>query len=109
MSNDLTKKAVEMLLKGATLLAEPCPYCKGVRILKDGDAFCVSCGRAPQTSKTEESSTGSNNVNSMAIFEKKLEILSKELELEKDHKKQQQILDSINLLIDTINRLKKQQ
>lgn len=109
MNNDLTKKAVEMLLKGATLLAEPCPYCKGVRILKDGDAFCVSCGRVPQSSKTGESSTDSTNLNPVAIFEKKLEILSKELELEKDHKKQQQILDSINSLIGTINRLKKQQ
>jgi UPF0148 protein len=47
MSNDLTKRAAEMLLKGATLLAEPCPYCKGVRIMKDGNAFCVSCGREP--------------------------------------------------------------
>ena len=45
MSKELTKKGVELLLKGATLVSDPCPYCKGVRIMKDGSALCVSCGR----------------------------------------------------------------
>ena len=45
MSKDLTKRAVEMLLKGATLVSEPCPYCKGVRIMNDGHALCVTCGK----------------------------------------------------------------
>ena len=53
MSKDLTKKAVEMLLKGATLLSEPCPYCKGVRVMKDGHALCVSCGKEPTEEKQD--------------------------------------------------------
>ena len=48
MSKDITKKAVEMLLNGATLLAEPCPYCKGVRVIKDGNALCIDCGKEPK-------------------------------------------------------------
>ena len=36
-----------MLLKGATLLSDPCPYCKGVRVMKEGLALCISCGREP--------------------------------------------------------------
>ena len=45
MVEDLTKKAAEMLLKGATLLSEPCPYCKGVRVMKEGQAvICNTCG-----------------------------------------------------------------
>ena len=48
VSKDLTKKAVELLLQGATMLKEPCPYCSGVRIMKEGKAFCVSCGREPE-------------------------------------------------------------
>ena len=47
MSEEVRKKAIEMLLSGATLLSEPCPYCKGVRVMKDGDALCVSCGKSP--------------------------------------------------------------
>ncbi|HSB50601.1 MAG TPA: Sjogren's syndrome/scleroderma autoantigen 1 family protein, partial [Nitrosopumilaceae archaeon] len=50
MSKDLTKKAVEMLLKGATLLSQPCPYCKGVRVMMNGNALCVNCGREPKKS-----------------------------------------------------------
>ena len=41
MAEDLRKKAAEMLLNGATLLSEPCPYCKGVRVMKDGKALCL--------------------------------------------------------------------
>ena len=49
MSEEVRKKAVEMLLNGATLVSEPCPYCKGVRVMKDGNALCVSCGKSPNS------------------------------------------------------------
>ncbi|HET6517959.1 MAG TPA: Sjogren's syndrome/scleroderma autoantigen 1 family protein [Nitrosopumilaceae archaeon] len=108
MPADLTKKAVEMLLKGATLLSEPCPYCKGVRVMMDGNALCVNCGKEPEKQviepiekKEEKPST------TIEILEKKLQTLSKELEQEKDHEKQEKILKSINSLIETITKLKK--
>lgn len=47
MSGDALKKAADMLLGGATLMREPCPYCKGVRVIKEGSALCTSCGREP--------------------------------------------------------------
>ena len=43
VSKELTEKAVKMLLSGATLVSEPCPYCQGVRVIKDGFALCVNC------------------------------------------------------------------
>ena len=48
MPNDLTQKAIKMILSGGTLLSEPCPYCKGVRVMKDGHALCVNCGKEPE-------------------------------------------------------------
>ena len=54
MSKELTKKAVEMLLQGATLVSDPCPYCKGVRIMKNGSALCVNCGREAREEKIPE-------------------------------------------------------
>jgi UPF0148 protein len=115
MSQELRKKAVEMLLKGATLVAEPCPYCKGVRVMKDGNALCISCGKEPGKQKLEETKTRSEKeVNSdqktisfVDSLNKKLEQLTKELESEKDYEKQQQILKSINSLIETIQKLQK--
>lgn len=118
LSKDLTKKAVEMLLKGATLLAEPCPYCKGVRVMKDGNALCVSCGREPEskevtetqktteTPKNIEDAGSAKSSGSLEILEKKLAALSKELEQESDYEKQQQILKSINSLVEIIRKLK---
>jgi len=112
MSNDLTKKAVKMLLNGATLLSEPCPYCKGVRVMKDGHALCINCGKEPEIKKIEsESKTNESDIiqktgSALGILEQKLQNLSKELEDEKDHEKQHQILKSINSLVEIIGKLK---
>ena len=84
MSKELAKKAIDMLLNGATLVGEPCPYCKGVRVMKNGYALCP-----------------------ITILEKKLETLSKDIEVEKDLEKQKEILKSINLLVEIIGKLKK--
>ena len=109
MSKELTKKAIEMLLKGATLVSDPCPYCKGVRVIKDGHALCVNCGReAKDENVTVQIATEKPGLNSILKgFEKKLKDLSEELEREKDPEKQQKILKSINDLMTIIEKLKK--
>jgi len=106
MSKGLTKKAVDMLLDGATLLSEPCPYCKGVRVMKDGNALCINCGREPEQKIVKTNSVLSDKP-AIEKLEKKLADLTDELSNEKSHEKQQLILKSINLLIDTIDKLKK--
>ena len=106
MSKGLTKKAVDMLLNGATLLSEPCPYCKGVRVMKDGNALCASCGREPEQ-KTVDDNFISSDKPTLEKLEKKLSDLTDELSNEQSHEKQQLILKSINLLIESIDKLKK--
>jgi UPF0148 protein len=107
VSNDLTKKAVEMLLQGATLLREPCPYCSGVRVMKEGQALCVSCGREPEKRDVPIQDNKKLRTNLIETLEKKLQILSKELEQESDHEKQQTILKSINSLIEAMDKIKR--
>lgn len=104
MSGELTKKAVEMLLKGATLLGEPCPYCKGVRVMKDGHALCVNCGKEPKEEKITETSKSQPNMTKM--LENKLKILSSQLEEENDPTKQQEILKTINSILETMEKIK---
>ncbi len=108
MSKDFTKKAVELLLKGATLVSDPCPYCKGVRIMKDGNAFCVNCGKEGKEEsnikiqeKIEKPKTPSDKLD------QKIKELTDELEKEKDYEKQQQILRSINEIISIKEKLRK--
>lgn len=107
MSKDLTKKAVEMLLKGATLVSDPCPYCKGVRIIKDGSAMCVNCGREDKEEKLPEKIEKSSNKTVLESLEQKLKDLTEELEHEKDHEKQQKILKSMDDVIMIKEKLKK--
>jgi len=107
MSEDVKKKAIEMLLSGATLLSEPCPYCKGVRVMKNGDALCVSCGKSPDKELEKNTNTETQNDSPIKKLEQKLQSMTDELSNEKDPEKQQTILKSINLLIDTISKLKK--
>jgi UPF0148 protein len=109
MAEELRKKAAEMLLNGATLLSEPCPYCKGVRVMKEGQALCTKCGRTPEKRKIVTEKNEVKNENPLKkTLEKKLEVLSKELEQEMDHDKQQSILKSINLVLEMMEKVKKQ-
>ena len=107
VSSEFTKRAVEMLLQGATMLKEPCPYCSGVRVMKEGQAFCVSCGREPEKRNIPKQDNKEQKSSLIETLEKKLEILSKELEQESDHEKQQIILKSINSLIDALDKIKR--
>ena len=104
MAEELRKKAAEMLLNGATLLSEPCPYCKGVRVMKDGKALCTKCGREPEKRKITIEKKEENQLKK--TLERKLESLSKELEQEMNHDKQQNILKSINSVLEMIEKIK---
>ncbi|RNJ79278.1 MAG: hypothetical protein EB829_02370 [Nitrosopumilus sp. H8] len=99
MSRELTEKAAKILLEGGTLLSEKCPYCSGVRVIKDGNALCVSCGREPEEREIKQERSSLEET-----LERKMQALSAELEGETDHEKQQQILKSINSLLDTMRK-----
>ena len=107
MLKDITKKAVEMLLKGATLISDPCPYCKGVRVMKDGHALCVNCGREAKEENIPVQEEKTKQDPMLTKFEQKLKALSEEFEHEKDHQKQQQIMKLISDLMGIIEKLKK--
>ena len=79
MTEELTKKAAEMLLQGATLLSEPCPYCKGVRVMKEGQALCISCGRQPEKKEIPSENQPEESSSIEKTFEKKLEICQRNL------------------------------
>ena len=107
MSEELRKNAAEMLLNGATLLSEPCPYCKGVRVMKEGQALCTKCGRKPEKRKISLEKNEEKEENHLKkTLERKLESLSKELEQEMNHDKQQNILKSINTILEMKDKIK---
>lgn len=91
MSDDRIKKAAEMLLGGATLLAQPCPYCSGVRVMKDGRALCASCGREPRDEPPKEAATPDS-------LERQILELTRQLGTATDPDTRQRILESVSEL-----------
>ena len=106
LPNDLTQKAIKMILAGGTLLSEPCPYCKGVRVMKDGHALCINCGKEPEQKSTKDETKEKKSVSTLKTLEQKLEKLSIQLEKENKPVKQQELIKSIDSLIDIIAKLK---
>ena len=106
LPDDLTQKAIKMLLGGGTLLSEPCPYCKGVRVMKDGHALCVNCGKEPEEKPVKIQGKKKDSPSTLKTLEKKLEKLSSQLEKENEPSKQQELIKSIDSLITIIGKLK---
>jgi uncharacterized Zn finger protein (UPF0148 family) len=49
------KQAAESLLKGGTLLSEPCEKCNGIQVKKNNQVTCIICGNT--TTQKEPKST----------------------------------------------------
>jgi UPF0148 protein len=43
------KDAAEFLLKGGTLLSEPCEKCSGIQVRKNNETKCIICGTKTST------------------------------------------------------------
>ena len=106
MSKDLIQKAAKMVINGATILGEPCPYCKGVRIIKDGNALCINCGKEPEQKQIKKQTRGKKSAGVLNTLERKLEKLSQQLEKEDNPTRQQELIKSIDDLIAIIAKLK---
>ncbi len=106
MSKDLIQKAAKMVINGATIMSEPCPYCKGVRIIKDGNALCINCGKEPDQKQIKKQTREKKSAGVLNTLERKLEKLSQQLEKEDNPTKQQELIKSIDDLIAIIAKLK---
>ena len=106
MSKDLIQKAAKMVINGATIMSEPCPYCKGVRIIKDGNALCINCGKKPDQKQIKKQTRGKKSAGVLNTLERKLEKLSQQLEKEDNPTRQQELIKSIDDLIAIIAKLK---
>ena len=89
MSKDLMQKAAKMVINGATIMSAPCPYCKGVRIIKDGNALCINCGKDPDQKQIKKQTRGKKSAGVLNTLERKLEKLSQQLEKEDNPTRQQ--------------------
>ena len=108
-------EAIKMLLNGATLSSDPCPYCNGVRVVKKGYALCIQCGQKPNIQKYNKQSQNTQNEKAKNLYKsetmnlilkQKLRESFNDLESEKDYEAQHKILRVIDNIIDILSKLK---
>ncbi len=73
MNNDILKKGADFLLKGGTLLSEPCQVCNGLLIKFKGDIMCLNC------QKSNLNNVELEKVTDQSPEEKKIETSQKSL------------------------------
>ena len=61
---DNLKDAAEFLLKGGTLLSEPCEKCSGIQVRKNNETKCIICGNktSTETQETEKDLSSSEQL-----------------------------------------------
>ena len=74
--------------------------------MKDGHALCINCGKEPEQKPTKTQTKEKKSVSTLKTLEQKLEKLSIQLEKENKPAKQQELIKSIDSLIDIIAKLK---
>ena len=74
--------------------------------MKDGHALCINCGKEPEEKKVKIQNKEKDSTSTLKTLEKKLEKLSSQLEKEENPSKQQELIKSIDLLINLIAKLK---
>src|SRR5574342_604198 len=55
------KDAAEFLLKGGTLLSEPCKKCSGIQVRKNNETKCIICGNKTSVETQERAKDLSNS------------------------------------------------
>lgn len=89
------KNAAELLTRGASLINEACPKCRGVQVKFKEVITCINCGHEQKSSKD----VSSIHSNQRSIFESKGKSKSSQLEFIED-KVTDKIVKLISMLDD---------
>jgi UPF0148 protein len=110
-----------LMIKGATLLGEACPRCGGVQIKFQGRNYCTAEDdlekallqdsskeeMPPMKAEAKAPGPASEQHDSLvSILEKKLSVVSEQLEQSTDVGEQTKLLDLISKYVETLGKLK---
>jgi uncharacterized Zn finger protein (UPF0148 family) len=71
MNNDILKKGADYILKGGTLLSEPCQECNGLLIKFKGNILCLNCqGNEKKQIQLNNENKRSNEIKEVQIEQK---------------------------------------
>lgn len=105
------KSAASLLLKGGTLVGEPCPECGGVQVRLGDKTTCIGCGREvmqivqPEAPK-QQAAAGLQSAAS--LIEDRIAAVASELKEERDtavQKDKAELLESYLRILEKLRNL----
>ena len=108
------KQAAEFLLKGGTLLSEPCEKCNGIQIKKNNEVTCIICGNTttliePKSTEDIDKTVDKRILPDLNISEKigeRLEELIMNIGSDKNLDEEEQRLRVIDIYIKILEKIK---
>ena len=98
--------ASDILRRGATLLADPCPKCQGVQIKYRDKVTCINCGDLMSMSTTDSIKPESVRQNLRELAQEKMIGLSDLLRKESSLENQKSLLELIMLYLELYEKTK---
>jgi uncharacterized Zn finger protein (UPF0148 family) len=108
------KQAADFLLKGGTLLSEPCEKCNGIQIKKNNQVTCIICGntntlKEPKSSEDIDETVDKRTLADFSIREKmgeRLVELMMNIGSDKNLDEEEQRLRVIDIYIKILEKIK---
>ncbi len=108
------KQAAEFLLKGGTLLSEPCEKCNGIQVKKNNEVTCIICGntttlKEPKSTEDIGKTVDKRILSDLSISEKigeRLVELIMSIGSDKNLDEEEQRLRVIDIYIKILEKIK---
>jgi uncharacterized Zn finger protein (UPF0148 family) len=100
------KSAAAALLKGGTLVSEPCEKCGGVQVRIADKVSCVNCGNESAPAQKEVPQKPSSLNDSLKVIEDKVSTLVQELKDEKDTAVQRQKAELLETYLRILEKMR---
>ena len=108
------KQAAEVLLKGGTLLSEPCEKCNGIQVKNNNEVTCIICGntttlKEPKSTEDMDKTVDKRILPDLSISEKigeRLEELIMSIGSDKNLDEEEQRLRVIDIYIKILEKIK---
>jgi uncharacterized Zn finger protein (UPF0148 family) len=108
------KQAAEFLLKGGTLLSEPCEKCNGIQVKKNNEVTCIICGntttlKKPKSTEDIDKTVDKRILSDLSISEKigeRLVELIMSIGSDKNLDEEEQRLRVIDIYIKILEKIK---
>ena len=108
------KQAAEFLLKGGTLLSEPCEKCNGIQVKKNNEVTCIICGnttplKEPKSTEDIDKTVDKRILSDFSISEKigeRLVELIMSIGSDKNLDEEEQRLRVIDVYIKILEKIK---